>query len=1442
MNEPTKHPLSIDDLLTQATCAVLIGNEIKGTAWLFGNAGYLLTAGNILGKNNPLDEVLVRFAGDVPRKAHRIQWGYQMQMGIDFAVLKLEAPPAHRQSLPISLGQEANGTFKAHGYHAVLESQATDKEETTTQTIEIPSGICTRLRHTLLTCGSIDTDRELKDIFIDTRISPWRNKLPQANNVERRVNAIISFLLSQYNDINENALVLFLRVLNDLSPIGTACRRDLAELVYELERLPSVERKPTTISEAQSVLNSHSIVAERLQGEFIGCLDLQNTPHNRLFRLHSQTLSKGSHNGIPIFSEEQRSVVAVQFAVTGNDALSDTKETAVAMPLYRIAQLWRALSDFESLSPISLPTGNPFPGLRPFREQDAKIFSQLGRSGETAEIIDFLEDPKIRAVIVYGEPGAGKTSLIQAGVLPHLNERGKLIPKTIILDDLDLNHLDKTIHSQIDSAYQYLLQQQKGPQRADNLLLVFDQFEYGYEGGESAWQTVTGLIVALIQHTPFKILIGIRREYVLKVDDAKYFPDRNVVAKVEIDRLEKSSAVNVICNLTQGVFSDEAAQKLVTVLCGNTPKPYTPYIQIVGRRLWRELVLNQGKSKVVPEDFNASQIQNITNSYLEENIPETKPAGLTSKVLRSLVKQGHAGSIIANPMTIQTIAQKTGIEEKIVASFIQEIHQRNLVYFDQNQLVHIVHDFLGKIIFDKYDEQSIQIQQAADRLVESFGIILEAGMSEDDRERAILSFTRDFLNQQYVTYSERIEPEDQTKFLDRMTVTSELLKTLLETLLSRNKLNEVCILVDIFYQLLLILKTYDRAEALRRYFIQVLQEKFPKTKIDHIIHAYQTGYHLCWDSMLHGGELDKDSEDYKVLQKLLRIAQQERGHTIVDLRDYLKLDTRLTLWRLLYKLWQEGEIYQPVQTDQWPLFTYEWILAPKRSCLEKYQCVEDHRTYHYVIVHIPAGEHAMRNQRAARKLLIRTVAVEQGWRGTAPGYHEADDKRLINSYSDEEIYRVLSSIVKDSTVMLNKPDSKIWVVLEAQEYPIENIVNISYKINEELKNDQTIQGRIITDVGASIANRKDLTRGLATLADIPQMPYQVLAVKREETWRHLWRAGIERKDTARWLPEDWGTLSTDNQKKIWLHTLQEAIEAVGGCAMIKPITTEFLKGATPVESTNQDMELAWERVQRRVGFPSVVVEKFIPNIQKELLVIVIKDPNKGYIDIPPVWYRCTHGYDWRADKKHHSVPVAMDYAWVHSKQDVVTGESFQQAQKIFEKAREYSRRVAEQLWDEIEIEGYEVQNHFLELEWFVLDNGELMLNEMKPTQLDKGIISNVAFTHSDSELLVRNLFRLPLPDKVQIIRPQETLVCGAILTKSNQDIEMIVKDKRLIGYDGIAPALELGVDVFLYADKFRSVPYIGRRMGILTVSTDNLENAEKIFKDACAMLEPKYET
>jgi formylglycine-generating enzyme required for sulfatase activity len=66
--------------------------------------------------------------------------------------------------------------------------------------------------------------------------------------------------------------------------------------------------------------------------------------------------------------------------------------------------------------------GSPYPGLMHFTRDYARVF--FGREGEVREILDRMCLPEGRFIIVSGGSGTGKSSLVDAGVLPKIEESG----------------------------------------------------------------------------------------------------------------------------------------------------------------------------------------------------------------------------------------------------------------------------------------------------------------------------------------------------------------------------------------------------------------------------------------------------------------------------------------------------------------------------------------------------------------------------------------------------------------------------------------------------------------------------------------------------------------------------------------------------------------------------------------------------------------------------------------------------------------------------------------------------------------------------------------------------------------------------------------------------------------------------------------------------------
>lgn len=101
-----------------------------------------------------------------------------------------------------------------------------------------------QLYRVLLRCGPFDSNANFKAIFVDARISEWRNLLPDATpSRQARVEAVVNALGERFNTDGKNALVLLLHVLRDRTSSYDSCHSQLGTLANALAQ----ELKPPTI-------------------------------------------------------------------------------------------------------------------------------------------------------------------------------------------------------------------------------------------------------------------------------------------------------------------------------------------------------------------------------------------------------------------------------------------------------------------------------------------------------------------------------------------------------------------------------------------------------------------------------------------------------------------------------------------------------------------------------------------------------------------------------------------------------------------------------------------------------------------------------------------------------------------------------------------------------------------------------------------------------------------------------------------------------------------------------------------------------------------------------------------------------------------------------------------------------------------------------------------
>ncbi|MGB7443221.1 MAG: AAA family ATPase [Coleofasciculaceae cyanobacterium] len=127
-------------------------------------------------------------------------------------------------------------------------------------------------------------------------------------------------------------------------------------------------------------------------------------------------------------------------------------------------------------------------GLRPFTVGDADIFSRLQRHNDLEDCLNALESPSFRFGYLVGESGCGKTSFLQAGLLPKLEENinkcGVYIrfsnqePLATICQELVKQFYLEELSADINGDEGFLPLVEAAVEVADKpLILLFDQFE-----------------------------------------------------------------------------------------------------------------------------------------------------------------------------------------------------------------------------------------------------------------------------------------------------------------------------------------------------------------------------------------------------------------------------------------------------------------------------------------------------------------------------------------------------------------------------------------------------------------------------------------------------------------------------------------------------------------------------------------------------------------------------------------------------------------------------------------------------------------------------------------------------------------------------------------------------------------------------------------------------
>jgi WD40 repeat protein len=353
----------------------------------------------------------------------------------------------------------------------------------------------------------------------------------------------------------------------------------------------------------------------------------------------------------------------------------------------------------------------PYVGPRPFTRKDHSIF--FGRDRETNELLSLIIAHPV--VLIYAQSGAGKTSLLNARLIPLLEEHhsevlgtarvnGEL-PKEVEAIDIENIYLFNALISlQKDrAASKHLtqlslaefLKQRPHPARLEGLsyrrVILFDQFEEIFTAFPDRWQNrgkfFDNVGQALEEDPRLRVVFAMREEYIANMDSfASALPER-LRTRFRLERLREEAALQAVkkpLEATGRSYASGVAEDLVKNLLRVPIKSATGTIdisgefiepvqlQVVCQKLWRALPpdVHEIDARYI-EDYG--DVDEALSAYYEDCI---KQAAEKSGVKEGLLRRWFGEKLITSDGTRGTVykdVQTTGGLANEVVSLLEDL-------------------------------------------------------------------------------------------------------------------------------------------------------------------------------------------------------------------------------------------------------------------------------------------------------------------------------------------------------------------------------------------------------------------------------------------------------------------------------------------------------------------------------------------------------------------------------------------------------------------------------------------------------------------------------------------------------------------------------------------------------------------------------------------------
>ncbi len=364
----------------------------------------------------------------------------------------------------------------------------------------------------------------------------------------------------------------------------------------------------------------------------------------------------------------------------------------------------------------------PYRGLRPFREEDTSFF--FGREMFTDRLAEAVERHNFVAVV--GDSGSGKSSVVQAGLMPRLRQikAGRVWDMVrLVPGDRPLRALAAALHpllepnldDEVDRLAKVqklggLLAEGKIPLRdvvdrvlkkqpgTDRLLFVVDQWEELYTLCKDA-ATQRRFVDTLLEATatePLTVVLTLRADFYGRVLGYRPLADRLEGARIDLAAMNRDEQMRAVEKPAQlvGLEFEEGLVKRILDDVDKEPGNL-PQLEFALTQLWEK----RTDIRLLHQTYQAlGEVQGAIASYAEEEVYQKLKPAEQAIFPRMMIQLVHPGEGIEDTRRRATIAE-LGEASEALANLVRTLADKRLIVTGRdettgNETIEVSHEAL----------------------------------------------------------------------------------------------------------------------------------------------------------------------------------------------------------------------------------------------------------------------------------------------------------------------------------------------------------------------------------------------------------------------------------------------------------------------------------------------------------------------------------------------------------------------------------------------------------------------------------------------------------------------------------------------------------------------------------------------------------------------------